>query len=181
MTRTDLPILDAGLCRLRPYRHGDEAAIAHHANDLAIWRNMRDRFPHPYTLAEAESWIRLVAHLRPVTSFAIEVDGGLVGGIGIQLRTDIERCGAEVGYWLGRAYWNRGIATAALRTLTSHVFSTFGELERLFALVFADNLASCRVLEKAGYTREALLRRNAIKEGRIRDQVLYARLRGEER
>lgn len=175
--RANAPVLHAGRCTLREYRHGDAAALARHANDYEIWRNMRDRFPHPYSQIEAESWLTLVAGQRPVTSFAIDVEGELCGGIGIALRPDIERCGAEIGYWLGRAYWGRGIATAALQTLSAHLFVAFPELERLFALPFADNRPSCRVLEKAGYELEGILRKSAIKEGRLRDQALYAKLR----
>ena len=96
---------------------------------------------------------RSPARMDPQTFFAIEVDGALAGGIGYTRRTDVERIGAEVGYWLGRAFWGRGIATAALRLLTAHAFAADPELRRLWAVPFARNVASARVLEKAGYTR----------------------------
>ena len=63
---------------------------------------------------------------QPVTSFAIVVSGAAVGGLGFELKTDIERYSAEVGYWLGEAFWGRGIATAALKTATQYALKTTG-------------------------------------------------------
>ena len=88
---------------------------------------------------------------------------------------DIERFSAEIGYWLGEDLWGRGIVTEALSLVTSHVFSQLNFL-RLYALPFADNPASVRVLEKAGYTREALLRASSVKYGIPKDQLLYSRI-----
>ena len=110
---------------------------------------------------------------QPVTSFAIIVSGAAVGGLGFELKTDIERYSAEVGYWLGEAFWGRGIATAALKTATQYALKTYG-LNRIFALPFSENLASIRVLEKTGYRREGVMRRSAFKNGRFLDQAIYA-------
>jgi RimJ/RimL family protein N-acetyltransferase len=134
---------------------------------------MRDSFPHPYTRDDAEVWIALVEEEKPQTQFAIETHGEAAGGIGLMLKSDVERRSAEVGYWLGEAVWGKGIATAAVRGLTDYGFAAFG-LTRIFAVPFANNPASTRVLEKAGYIREGVMRRSAIKEGIILDQVLYA-------
>ena len=165
--------LSSGPCVVRSWRPGDEDALARHANDRGVWLNLRDRFPHPYTRPDAESWVRFAAGGNPETNFAIAVDGQAVGGIGLVLHDDVERCSAEIGYWLGRAFWGRGLATAAVRGLTDHAFRTHA-LTRVFALPFADNAASIRVLEKAGYRFEGRLRRAAVKDGQVRDQVLYA-------
>jgi RimJ/RimL family protein N-acetyltransferase len=89
------------------------------------------------------------------------------------LHDDVERCAAEIGYWLGRAFWGPGLATAAVGGLTGHAFRTHA-LTRVYALPFADNAASIRVLEKAGYRCEGRLRRAAVKDGRVRDQAVYA-------
>lgn len=166
-------VIDCGICSLRPWRKGDEFSLAHHANDREIWRNLRDRFPHPYTVADAEAWVRLVEGEDPPVNFAIEVDGQVVGGIGLERGKDIERITAELGYWLGRAFWGRGIVSAAVRGVTAYAFSTLG-LTRVYALSFARNHASLRVLEKAGYVREGRLRRFALKDGEVLDQVLFA-------
>ena len=110
--------------------------------------------------------------------FAITVCDVAVGGIGAELRDDVERCSAEVGYWLGEPYWGRGIATRTLAAFTRFAFTAY-DLERLYAAPFASNPASCRVLQKAGYRLEGRMRRSAIKDGKVQDQLLYAILRGD--
>jgi ribosomal-protein-alanine N-acetyltransferase len=162
---------------IREWRHEDAADLARLADDREIWLGLRDLFPHPYGIGDALAFIALAGRMDPQTFFAIEVDGALAGGIGYTYRTDVERIGAEVGYWLGRAFWGRGIATAALRLLTAHAFAADPELRRLWAVPFVTNIASARVLEKAGYTREGTLRQSAIKDGRVLDQWLYAIVR----
>ena len=107
------------------------------------------------------------------TSFAIDVDDGAIGGISLHVGTDIERLGAELGYWIGEEYWGRGIVTSAIQLVTAYAFAELG-LVRVFAVPFCENVASCRALEKAGYVREGMLRRSAIKDGRILDQYMYA-------
>ncbi len=134
---------------------------------------MRDSFPHPYTRENAEEWIALVEDKKPQSQFAIEVRGEAAGGIGLVLKNDVERRSAEVGYWLGEAVWGKGIATAAVRWLTECGFEAFG-LTRIFTVPFANKPASARALEKADYVREGVMRRSAIKEGIVLDQVLYA-------
>jgi [ribosomal protein S5]-alanine N-acetyltransferase len=169
--------IDLGSCRLRRFRLEDAPSIALHANDREIWLNLRDRFPHPYTLDDAQSWIGGLIGAGSVTDFAIEVDGEAIGAIGFVMGEDVHRRSAEVGYWLGRAFWGRGIASAAVRGLTDHAFDQF-DLIRLYSGVFAWNLASTRVLEKAGYTMEGRLRDAVTKDGRTTDELLYAIVRG---
>lgn len=163
--------IDCGVCRLRSWRAGDETTLAEHANDHAIWANLRDRFPHPYTRRDAVDWVGYASNMA--NNLAIDVDGAVVGGVGVEPKDDVERVSAEIGYWLGRSYWGRGIVTAAVKAATHHAMKQF-DLSRIYALPFAANHASIRVLEKAGYTCEGRLRRSAIKEGVIRDQLLYA-------
>src|SRR5690606_1724188 len=139
----------------------------------SIWLNLRDRFPHPYTAADAEWWIGHASNRHPPTSHAIEVDGEAAGDVSLTLHEDVERVSAEIGYWLGESFWNRGIMSAAVRAITRYGFSEFS-LTRIYALPYASNVASHKVLERSGYTREAVLRRSAIKEGIVLDQVLYA-------
>lgn len=168
--------IDCGVCRLRPWQWGDEASLVRHANNRRVWLNLRDAFPHPYTTEDATVWIAVAVGQRPVTNFAIEVDGAAVGGIGLIVRADVERCAAEIGYWLGESCWGRGIMTAAVRAVTTYGFDRLA-LERIFAGVFEWNTASMRVLAKAGYGREAVLRRSAIKDGKVIDRVIYAAVR----
>jgi RimJ/RimL family protein N-acetyltransferase len=165
--------IDCDICVVRSFRQGDEQYLVQHANDRAVWLNLRDRFPHPYTQANAEQWIEHVLQTKPETSFAIDVNGEAVGSIGFVLHEDIERCSAEVGYWLGQSYWGRGIVTLALRAITQYALTQF-ELTRLYAVPFLRNPASLKVLEKAGYQCEGIMRRSAIKDGEVLDQALYA-------
>lgn len=165
--------IDCGVCRLRPWRIGDEPSLVLHANNREIWLNLRDRFPHPYTSADAEAWVQIATSRTPQTNFAIDVLGEAVGGVSLMLHDDVERISAEIGYWLGVHFWGRGIMSAAVRGATQYAFDTF-ELTRVYALPYARNEASLRVLEKAGYQREGRLRRSAIKDNVVLDQVLYA-------
>jgi ribosomal-protein-alanine N-acetyltransferase len=163
-------------CLLRPWRVGDEASLVRYANNRNVSRNLRDRFPYPYTAADADEWIKLAgAQTRP-TSFAIVVEGEAVGGTGIELGTDIFRRSAEIGYWLGEPFWGRGIATEVLRAMTEYAFAHF-DICRLEAGVFDWNPASARVLEKAGYTLEGRARLGVVKDGRLGDRLLYALVR----
>jgi RimJ/RimL family protein N-acetyltransferase len=148
-------------------------SLVAHADNRKIWLNLRDRFPHPYTARDGRQFIRAARKMQPETSFAIAVNGAAVGGIGFVLQSDVERVSAEVGYWLAEAFWGRGIATDALVAITRYGMDRHG-LTRLFALPFAENKPSCRVLEKAGYVLEAHLRKSAIKDGKIVDQFQYA-------
>ena len=158
---------------IRPFRRDDAASLAVHANNYKVWRNLRDLMPHPYAERDAAAFIEeMLSQPRP-TNFAIEVNGAAVGAIGLRLRDNVERVGAELGYWLGEAYWGRGIVSEALPAFTRWALDEFN-LCRIHAVVFEWNLASARVLEKSGYQLEGKMRRSAIKEGQIIDRHLYA-------
>jgi RimJ/RimL family protein N-acetyltransferase len=158
---------------VRSWRPADVDSLAAHANNRNIWINLRDRFPFPYKKRDGQRFIHFARHSDPETNFAITVDDDAVGGIGFVLHGDVDRVSAEIGYWLGEPFWGRGITTEALVAVTRYAMEMHG-LTRVYALPFARNLASCRVLEKAGYELEGTLRRSAIKEGEILDQRQYA-------
>jgi RimJ/RimL family protein N-acetyltransferase len=166
--------IDCDIFTLRGWRPGDEPSLVRHADNRAIWLKMRDRFPYPYTLADAGTWIRIASAREPQADFAIEVGGEAVGGVGLMLHEDVERVSAEIGYWLGETFWGRGIMSTAVRAVTEYAFSALG-LTRVYAVPYAHNAASARVLEKAGFTMEGRMRRSAIKDGVVLDQLLFAR------
>jgi [ribosomal protein S5]-alanine N-acetyltransferase len=168
-----LVLLTLTTCAVRSWRTSDAESLLRHANNRNIWLNLRDAFPHPYTKHDARAYIRSVRDRSPETTFAIAVNDEAVGSIGFVLRTDVERVSAEIGYWLAEPFWGKGITSEALVAVTKYAIDTH-RLTRIYALPFAWNLASCRVLEKAGYTLEARLRRSAIKDGQITDQMQYA-------
>lgn len=161
---------------IRSWRSQDVPAIVRHANNRRVWRNLKDRFPHPYTTSDAEHWIHQATGATPETHFAIAIDEEAVGGIGLDLQMDVFRRSAEIGIWLGEAYWGRGIATEAVRAMTNFAFANF-DLCRIYAGVFEWNPASMRVLEKASYSLEGRLRNSVTKDGQTIDQMLYAIVR----
>ena len=165
--------LSLNTCVVRSWRTSDAEPLARHANNRKIWINLRDAFPHPYTARDARDFIRSVVRRTPETLFAITVSDEPVGGIGFVLHQDVERVSAEIGYWLAEPFWGRGIATEALAAVTRYAIETHA-LTRIYAVPFAWNAASCRVLEKAGYVLEARLRNSAIKDGQLIDQMQYA-------
>ncbi len=164
---------------LRPWQHGDEGRLVHHADNRRVWRNLTDRFPHPYRWDDAHAWVAQAGRFERLPEhFAIVVDGEVVGGAGCERLADLARRSAEVGYWIGEAHWGLGFATRALRLLTDYAFEHF-DFERLQAGVLDWNPASRRVLEKAGYRLESRQQRAAFKDGVIADLWLYVRLRGD--
>ncbi len=159
---------------MRPYRTGDAPALAAIADDFLVARWMTNRFPHPYTAAEAASWIAHAIGGSGGTHRAIEVAGRLAGGIGFEPVAG-RHATALFGYWLGREYWGRGIGTDAAQTLSDYAL-TRGGLRRLEASVFAENAASARVLEKCGFTLEARLPSAYLdRSGVPCDALLYVR------
>jgi RimJ/RimL family protein N-acetyltransferase len=160
-------------CVVRSWRPADAETLARYANNRRVWINLRDAFPHPYTLQDAREFIRAIRSRSPETTFAIAVGDEAVGSIGFVLHPDVERVSAEIGYWLAEPFWGRGIVAEALAAVTRHAIERHA-LTRIYAVPFAWNAASCRVLEKAGYVLEARLRNSAVKDGRLTDQMQYA-------
>jgi RimJ/RimL family protein N-acetyltransferase len=172
--------IDIGLprCALRAWTHRDRAALVRHADNQRVSRTLLDRFPHPYTDADAERWLDLAAAADGIDAIhlAIEVDGEAAGGISAMRGEANTRFTAEIGYWLGEQHWGRGIATAAVRAFCSALLE-HTDLERIEAGSFAGNGASIRVLEKAGFEREGVRRRHFHKDGAFIDDVRFALLR----
>ncbi|MGH7727163.1 MAG: GNAT family N-acetyltransferase [Vulcanimicrobiaceae bacterium] len=169
--------LKTPLCNVRRWAESDIRALPALANDARVAEYMTLRFPSPYSDDDAAAWVALQRVREEPTHFAIDVEGVLAGGISLEPGADIHRGSAEVGYWLGSSFWGRGVATAALRALTEHTLAT-SSLHRLWAGVMKPNARSARVLERAGYRREAVLESAATtRSGIVVDEVVYARLR----
>ncbi len=132
--------LDCGLCLVRDWRLSDKPALLGLANNRKVWRNLTHRFPHPYTEADADSWLARRPETPAPTNWAIEVDGKAVGGVGARAGEGVYAKSAEFGYWLGEPYWGRGIATAAVRETANYLLTHF-DLVRLEAPVFEWNPA----------------------------------------
>ncbi|MCV2360147.1 GNAT family N-acetyltransferase [Paucibacter sp. TC2R-5] len=171
-----IPTLQRQRCRLRELRPLDAGSLQRHADDEAVWRNMFEGFPSPYLQADAEAWCsggwRDGGHV-----WGIEVDEQIIGCVGFQAQAGWLRCNAEIGYWIGQAFWRRGISSEALGLVTEWAWAHQPELSRLCAGIFAWNEASQAVARKAGYQLEARLPQSAFKAGRLIDRVVWASYR----
>jgi RimJ/RimL family protein N-acetyltransferase len=145
----------------------------HHANNPLIAQFITDGFPHPYTEAHGKAFIEMACRDQPVHIFAIEVEGKAAGGIGIHPQTDIMRKNAELGYWLGEAWWGQGIITRAIPEIVDFAFKTY-DITRIYARPFGTNTASQRVLEKSGFKLEARFEKTVFKNGVYLDELVYA-------
>jgi ribosomal-protein-alanine N-acetyltransferase len=158
---------------LRDWREEDAPSVAKYADNRKIWLCLRDLFPHPYRLEHATEFIRRANAASPRTMLAVATRSEAIGSIGLSLGQDVHRYTAELGYWLAEPWWGRGITTLAVRAMVEYAFGELG-LRRVHAEPFAPNLASARVLEKAGFSLEGRMRASAHKDGSTVDQLLYA-------
>lgn len=167
---------------LRNWRDSDAYALPSIANCKEISDNLRDGFPYPYTVKDARNWLSATRKYRrpPTRYFAIEYNGKLAGSIGFVLKDNIYRKNAEIGYFIGREYWGRGIATIALGMIVGYVFDNF-DVERVYAEPYAYNMASRKVLEKSGFICEAILKKYVIKNNVLLDSCIYSQLRPEKK
>jgi [ribosomal protein S5]-alanine N-acetyltransferase len=176
--RPPLPILQGERCLLRALVPEDAPALVVHANNPAVARNLFDGFPQPYDLGGAAEWDGHQANSGDFGRvWAVVVDGGLVGCIGLRQEAGWLRCNAEIGYWIGVAFWRRGIGSDAVRQVTDWAFAAVPEITRIHAPIFAWNEGSQAVVRKCGYVREASLKQSAIKDGAVIDRVLWATYR----
>jgi RimJ/RimL family protein N-acetyltransferase len=167
--------LDCGVARLRAWRPDDLESLVANASHADVSRGLRDRFPYPYTGADGRAWLARAVD-ESERAWAIDLDGLAVGGVSLHPGSDVHRHSAELGYWLGRRYWGRGIMTAAIARFAPVAMAEFA-LYRLFATVYANNPASMRVLEKAGFEREGVQKSAIVKRGELLDLFVYARVR----
>ncbi|MDR0841485.1 MAG: GNAT family N-acetyltransferase [Christensenellaceae bacterium] len=163
---------------LRAWRLEDAPALREAIDNKNIQNNLRDGLPCPYTLRDAEEYIQttLAAPEGSQYAFAITADDAAIGSIGVFRQGNIHRQSAEMGYYIAQPYWGKGIGTWAVTEACRRAFENT-DLLRIFAEPFATNAASCRVLEKAGFALEGILRKNAVKNGVILDMKLYAKVR----
>ena len=168
-------------CVLRPWRMEDADDLAAILNDREILDNLQDGLPFPYTRKDAEAFITSLLGADPGSAyaFAVTAEGRAVGSISAVRRENIHFRTAELGFYIARPFWGRGLASDAASQLCAHIFQRT-DILRIFAECFAENAASCRVLEKAGFQPEGVLRSSAVKLGRVRDTKLYARVRAGE-
>jgi ribosomal-protein-alanine N-acetyltransferase len=157
---------------LRRWKSEDKTELVKQANNLAVWQNLTDRFPNPYTEADADFWITFSNQPSSSIYLCIDVSGLAAGSIGIIAGEGAEQKTGLFGYWLGEKYWGKGIATIAAKALVAYARENF-HFERLEAPVFKWNRGSMRVLEKAGFVRDESRHRSICKDGEMVDTIMY--------
>lgn len=172
-------ILQTPSSLLRPWSLNDRPSLVKHADCPEIAASMRDGFPSPYTLADADRFLAMATSDHPHLFMAVVVDDQAVGGIGIHLLVDIYRRSAEIGYWVSKPYWGRGIISDAVCAILPIAFKN-PDIIRIQAGVFSNNPGSMRVLEKNGFVLEAIHKKAIIKQGKILDEHLYVIFRNDE-
>ena len=163
---------------IRDFKIDDINALVTYANDYDVSKFMRDSFPFPYTKDNAEQWVNLVITNKSLLYFAIANEKELIGGIGAVAFDDVHRYTSEVGFWLGKPYWNKGITTNALKVFCNYLFNYYN-FNRLTANVFEGNDASRKVLEKVGFILEGRQRKSVFKENKFIDHYIYGLLKEE--
>ena len=165
-------------CAIRKWRLGDAADLAKALSNIKVLDNLRDGIPFPYTVSDAAEYINamLSADDGQTYAFAVTVGDRAVGSIAVFRGGDIHSRTAELGYYISEEYWNKGICTDAVRQITEYVFENT-DIIRIYAEPFAHNTASCRVLEKSGFELEGILRKNAVKNGKVMDMKMYSLVR----
>ncbi len=157
---------------LRGWRVNDADSLQKNANNHKISDFLLDRFPSPYTIQDASSWIALNLNQQPILNFTIDIDGKVSGVIGIEPRTDVYRLTPLLGYWLAEEFWGKGIMTAAIKMFTNYCFNELTYI-RIQANILGNNPASMRVLEKAGYICEGVLKNAMVKNDIILNEHIY--------
>lgn len=165
-------------CSIRKWSLTDADELATNLSNKKIQDNLRDGLPYPYTEKDAEEYITAMINSDPdkTFAFAIVLDGKVIGSIGVFRCENIHCRTAELGYYIGEAYWGKGIMKNVVQQTCEYVFA-HSDILRIFAEPFSYNVASCRVLEKAGFQFEGVLRKNAVKNGNILDMKMYSLVR----
>lgn len=163
---------------IREWKRSDAVGLSSVLNNKKVMDNLRDGLPYPYTSDDALFYINscLSADKNGQFCFAIAYNDEVVGSIGIFRQGNIHFKTAELGYYVGEKFWGKGIATEAIKLACKYVFDNT-DIVRIYAEPFAENIGSCRVLEKNGFALEGVLRKNAYKNGKFRDMKMYALVR----
>lgn len=160
---------------LRPWKREDAQALAAIANNKNIWLNVRDAFPHPYTVMDALQWIAKRLEEEPVLNFCIEYQGKVAGSVAVVPKQDVYRKSMEIGYFVGEPFWGKGIGTQAVSKILEYINQRF-EVNRIYAEVFENNKSSMAVLRKNGFHLEGIRQKAVIKNGVLMDDFVWVKL-----
>lgn len=160
--------------QIREWKPEDTGSLAAICNNKKIWLNLRDAFPHPYTVANAVDWISFTLGQKPTRNFAIVYNGDVAGSIGVLTKEDIYRKSIEIGYFIGEQYWGKGIATIAVGQMIEYIKVKF-DVSRIYAEVFGNNTASMKVLLKNGFHLEGVREKSVIKNNVVMDDCVWVK------
>ena len=169
-------MLTDGKITVRSFADRDASSLASLANNKKVWDNLRDFIPYPYTTGDAVFFINLTRNENPRMTFAIDYEGQLCGVISLVAQTDVYKKTAEIGYWIGESFWNKGIAIKAVNIITNYGFDQLG-LVRIYTGVFEYNDASMKVLEKCGYKKDGVFEKAIIKNDQILNEHRYSKIK----
>ncbi|KAH7522295.1 uncharacterized protein LOC107410179 [Ziziphus jujuba] len=158
---------------LRPFNPSDVDDIMEWATDEKLARF--SSWGHHTSKEEVLNFMMNVIIPHPWFK-AICLDDKPIGEISVTGKSGNDKCRAEIGYILASKYWGKGIATYAVKLVANDIFWEWPHLERLEALADVENLASQRVLEKAGFQREGILRKYYKMKGKTSDMVMFSLL-----
>ncbi|MDQ2177208.1 GNAT family N-acetyltransferase [Marinifilum sp. D714] len=161
---------------LRKWQKGDEKSLVKYADNASVAKFLKDSFPKPYTYSDAVTWVRFANRTIDSYNLAITLNEEVIGAIGVERQKDVYKKSAELGYWLGEEFWNRGIMTNVVKEMVELAFQNF-PIVRLYAYVFSGNKASSIVLEKAGFELESIQKSAIYKNGQFMDQMVYVIVR----
>ena len=143
-----------------------------------ILDNGYDKTPNPFTEKDALAFIQPHIGVSPHKRFLIYWNNEVAGEIGITMKEDVFRLSAEIGYFISKAFWGKGLATQAVKKMTEYAFANF-DIIRIEAGVFDFNKPSMKVLEKNGYYLESIRKKAVIKKGQIIDDYIWVKLKEE--
>jgi len=154
------------------------SSFAKLANNKNIWKNMRDTFPHPYSVTDAVDFIQNVNKSDTSFVFGIFYKKQLAGAIGLHRLDDLNRFTVELGYWIGEPFWSKGIASESVKKIITFGFQNI-DINRIFASTLETNIASQKVLLKNNFIFEGISRKSAYKDGVFLDEHRYSLLENE--
>lgn len=169
-------IIQVNEYQIRDFKFEDKNALVKYANNPEVSKYLRNTFPSPYTVHDAERWLKSVVGKNDSLFFAIANKNELIGGISAIPYEDIHRFTAEIGYWLGQPFWNKGITSDILKSFCNYLFNNY-DFNRLTANVFEGNTASEKVLLKCGFQLEGTLKKSVFKWNIFIDQYIYGLLK----
>ena len=158
---------------LRPCQMEDANNMAYICNNMKVWNNLRDLMPYPYSRADAVDFLEMAIAKKPLENFCIEVEGKVVGNIGVVRYHDVHRRNLEIGYFIGEKYWGNGYATIGVKLMVDYAWQNFDAV-RIFAGIYDFNKPSMRVLEKNGFVLESIHKKSLFKNQKYLDEYIYA-------